>query len=724
MVNRQKDALENIGFRGNINQFKGIYSDQIDYLRKNNILELGYKEIMFIYFLDLKQKRDDLTNIKTKKMRLGYKTFVKYLKEFVRGQNQYYEKIEHPKRIKLSGKLKTNKNNYYAYITILGEERKELAHSSKSIENIIKKKLAIFIDKGTEEISIIGGEKGIIQQLRFLIMRKNIKIKPVEIRNFPENFFSLFFADEEIKVYKIELENTEISVGDEVTIYSKNGEAKKYYNKFIELGILKKEDFGIYDLKRISFSYRDIGNYSLEFKWKKGFTKEIKLIAENKKELPKYIKDISNKENYWCSKLNNRKMLRILVYNGYIDLYSKSHNKVLTKLIENLELNKFLTASPVKGYRCERNCDLAYKPTNTKICALCGNINRIRTKYHKIELDFRKIIAKTGKSIKRGGFIQKYKTLGDNSFELETNPHIVRLEDKIGNYAYILFNENGLTREDIEKMRRYGLPFLVLNFKGELGQEFGKLITRDAGDLFLSIINKNFNPFIDSLKELSRHLYAIKLDAFEQSLKKIKSDSIFSPNDFEAIVFSFFNVMFPDCNKWGGSNVADGGCIFNSYKNEYLMWDAKRYNLSSLLNYVRNKLERKDLTYLKKFMKSELVKKNGKLKYYLYVTSNTKKPEFMQIKDEFKELTKKDRFLKNIELFCIDKKELIKLVEFFKKNQKVLLDKRRATFLTIIRNGFLKTDGYFFFENISNDLRNFVKSKRKTPSARELRKLK
>jgi len=725
MTNKQKDALENLKLTLTMQEFKELYKNEISYLRENKILDLKYSQILLTYFLNMKNQGKINEKFKTKNLKVRYATFIRYLKEFIKQQNEYYSERGYNKKIKLSGKTKINKDNYYFYITILGDEQKEMAYSSKKINDIIRGKFVIFIDKARDEILFIGGEKGLIRQVKFLLMRKSIKPLKIEPKELPTNFFNKFFLDENIRIYKIELKNTEISIGDEAIIHSKKGECKKYYQKFLETGILKKENFGVYDIEAITFTHKESSNYQLKFNKKKDYTKQISLYGKNKNNLPKYVQNIVDKDNFWYSKLDNQKMLRILIYNGYIDLYNKSYNKMLMKLVENLELNHFLKSEPVTGYRCKNpRCNMYHRPTNGRICSEenCKKENEQYIKYNKIELDYKKIISKTGNSIKKGGFIQKYKTLKEGAFELISDQFIVRLEDKKGNYAYILFNKDGLNKEDIEQIKRYGLPFLILNFKGELTQDFGKLVTRDAGNLFMSIIKKDFNPFVSALKELSKNLYPIKIDAFEESLKQLKSNSKYSPNDFEAMIFSIFNLMFPECVKWGGPNVADGACIFNSYKNDYLIWDAKRYHLSSLLDYVRNKLEKKDLNYLKKFNKSELVKSNGRLKYYLYVTSNTKKQEFNQIEDEFSQLVKRDRELNKIKLLCIDKPELIKLAEFFKKNQKELINKGYPKFLTILRSGFEKNGGYFSFSLVKSELENYISKKNIVPSATSLRK--
>lgn len=726
MANKQIDALKNIGFRGSLNQFQESYKPEIEYLKDRGISDLKYKQILLAYFLHCKNSGEALKKTNVKKLTWRYGTFIKYIREFVKEQNQFYDRKGYEKKIKLSGNVRINKDNYYAYLTILGTEQKELAHSSKPVNDIIKEKMIVFADRTEKEISIIRGNKSLIRQLRFFFLKKGIKIIHIEAKEFPRNFFTKFFNDKNIKVYRIELRNTEISIGDEATIYSKSGEGKRYYQKFVDAGILQKENFGVYDIERIIFSYKNSDNNLLEFKRKRDYTKEIIFKGRGISDIPQYIQEISNKDNYWYSKLDNKKILRILIYNGYIDLYNKSHNKFLERLVEDLKFNNFLTSIPVIGFRCDNPvCRFFHHPTRYRLCPepTCSRKNKEYIQYHKIELDFKKIIGRTGDSIKKAGFIRKYKTLSENSFELVTDPFIVRLEDAKRSYAYILFNREGLIKEDIQKIKRYGLPFLIINFKGELEQEFGNFVVKDAGDLFLSIINKDFKPFVDALKELSKNIYPIKMDAFNESIKMIKSSQTISANDFEAIVFSFFNLIFPDSVKWGGPKVADGACIFNLYKNEYLIWDAKRYNTSSLLNYVKNNLEKKDIGYLKRFMRSELVKKKGKLKYYLYITSNTLKEEFINIEKEFKEKVKADGELKSLNIFCMNKNELISFVEFIKKNYKNFIECNKAKFLTLLRKGFTKNSNYFSFDLIKEDLKKLIKKQNSVPLAQELRKI-
>ena len=69
-------------------------------------------------------------------------------------------------------------------------------------------------------------------------------------------------------------------------------------------------------------------------------------------------------------------------------------------------------------------------------------------------------------------------------------------------FSYILMNQQGLKKEEIESIGRAGIPVLILIFKGELRGKLGKFILRDAGELFISVIENNFKPFENALKEL------------------------------------------------------------------------------------------------------------------------------------------------------------------------------------------------------------------------------
>jgi hypothetical protein len=116
------------------------------------------------------------------------------------------------------------------------------------------------------------------------------------------------------------------------------------------------------------------------------------------------------------------------------------------------------------------------------------------------------------------------------------------------------------------------------------------------------------------------------------------------------------------------------------------------------------------------------VKKNGKLRYYLYVTSNTSKTKFIKVEKEFKEKVKRDRDLKGLQLFCMNKPEMIHFVEFFKKNQKKFIECNKAKFLTVIRRGFTENNNYFSFKIIKKDLNELIKKSATIPSAREMRR--
>ena len=98
----------------------------------------------------------------------------------------------------------------------------------------------------------------------------------------------------------------------------------------------------------------------------------------------------------------------------------------------------------------------------------------------------------------------------DNSFELETHPFIIRLEDEKGNYAYILFNKEGLTKEDIQK-----ISIEVISIKEETME-----LKQDVAGLreMLQSLIISVDKLVKSLSDLREEYLAIsfKVDRHEK----------------------------------------------------------------------------------------------------------------------------------------------------------------------------------------------------------------
>lgn len=77
--------------------------------------------------------------------------------------------------------------------------------------------------------------------------------------------------------------------------------------------------------------------------------------------------------------------------------------------------------------------------------------------------------------------------------------------------------------------------------------------------------------------------------------------------------------------------------------------------------------------------------------------------------------------LKRVRVCCLNKKELIKLSNFFKINQDKI-NQNKEKFLRIVKRGFNISEGYFSFDYIKSDLESLTKVEEMYPTEKELRK--
>ncbi len=163
-------------------------------------------------------------------------------------------------------------------------------------------------------------------------------------------------------------------------------------------------------------------------------------------------------------------------------------------------------------------------------------------------------------------------------------------------------------------------------------------------------------------------------------------------------------------------DLADGACsLIKGNGIEFVLWDAKRYTTEQLSTYVQNTEKRnkfpktisKDIKYMLQFENNFKIKQHGGLKYYIFVTYDTSENDFVKARNSLKaqiKKTKNKNFLsKNIHICCINKYELIKMVDYLTQNN-IFLHGNQKIFHTAFKMALRKNQGFFKFEEMKSTL--------------------
>ena len=264
---------------------------------------------------------------------------------------------------------------------------------------------------------------------------------------------------------------------------------------------------------------------------------------------------------------------------------------------------------------------------------------------------------------------------------------------------------------------------IIINLKGEIQSTLPEFHKIDSYKLVYTLINKNFDELNNLLQNIKENSLSLKISSFKESLKLLKISPSFTAHEFENIVFAFFNIIFPQTQRWGGKNLADGSYAIKYQKIKYTLWDSKRYDKSSLLKYVKQKGLKKDIKYMEGLSKNNTIIKLGNLKKYIFVTTNTSKKEFLKISAELGRQIRKAETETNIQgckICCINKDQLIQLGDFFENNLKILTNNYQAS--KEIDKVLKKNDGYFDFNEVKPTLKRLTKEKSLFPKLEKLRK--
>lgn len=716
------DALSFINYKGDFNNYLIEFQEYFNILGiKENY---SYSDILKVNCLYCTKNSLYVQerNIVDLKRPIGINLFKKNIKNFLSSINQK----NNQKREYVAHKIEKFGNALYACITIKTQSNIQQRTKSKKNENNIQSHFYIMLSNTEKKLYYHRAPSWIISYFDWWLKSKlNIKYEEYNLQKFSKNDLIEFINNSDLKIQEIAFRRTKISISDEIIIKSVKGEGKKYFEKFADARIIDTPS--IYDLKHIKFLYKDQSKDNITFNRKKGFNIELISTSKIPKELPLSIKKYVNNNYLLMDEVDTTELLQYVIQQQKVDKYDYDvKNIYVRKYLELLKGNKLIKIKPVYQYWCENpNCQSTFEkksPIPTKECPYCKKTSRNKfIAYYHVEIDYSRIRVLLGNGIKQFGY-KSYKTMPNNYFGF-TNARILRLSNKEDNqYSYILLNKKGLSKEEIELLKKRGIPMLVINLKGEVSSTLEGFEPINAGELLNSLLKKDFKLISQCLEFTKKESIELKTKAFKYALESLKSNNIESPEMFEVYVFAIFNLIFQECQKWGGPNVADGALTFkHNFKNNYLLWDAKKYDKSSLLTYVEEKSIKKDIGYMIKFSKNAIIKELGSLKYYMFVTSETGKEEFDKIKVSLEEkMINKNKNLDKIKVLCINKDQLIILSEYFINNYSNLM-KSYAEFIKIIESNLLKNGGYFEFQTVKTELDKLTNLSSSLPDVSSLR---
>ena len=199
--------------------------------------------------------------------------------------------------------------------------------------------------------------------------------------------------------------------------------------------------------------------------------------------------------------------------------------------------------------------------------------------------------------------------------------------------------------------------------------------------------------------------------AFKDSLRELRglkrSNALVNSkkgNEFEWLTFNILSYMFPISSKWGGKSLPDGIIGFDKDDKKFAFWDAKKYDYTKLSNYAKKRKGGigKDVKYVLKSIEEEDTYEEGKLRYYIFVTSNTQKSDFLELRGILDQKVENERDrsnlfkkLKLIKFCCINLPELVKLGAIVEEKKSYENLQRRSQEFELAFEQLLNTnDGY------------------------------
>lgn len=713
------DTLRYIGFNGNKTQFYTLYKPTIDLLGYR-IQEFSPRKIMMTFCLNNIKESNRVKERKfNNKIGFGEKKLKKSMAEFIKKFNSRNSiQLEMPSISKIK-----SENSFLVCFSIMNpsynQQKIKVKYNKRNTQR--GQFFCLYIMRNNQKIFYFRGNDLVLSWVDWWLESKlRVKFESKVVRPFDNKILKKLLSNPAIKVYEMCFRHPEIGDSEKIIVKSRKGNCMNYQEKIRK--IWEKRELTIYDLDYIRLSSGQNKEIKLNFKRRKPYY--ISLLAQHNfpGQIPSEIKDYLGENIFLFQEIDKNKLIKTAIHREWLDRYEYEIPE-LKPFIQDLIKKKIITIEPFYKYLCSNvGCNYSLerrKPMEKKIC-LCGatSTHPILDRYN-IKIDYNKIISLIGKGIKFHGFIS-YKKMPTDYLGFK-NTDIIRIKNN-KEYLFILLNKRGFSSEDIENLRLLGIPMLLINLKGEIESTLEGFNIISSNELVSSLLQNDYSHIGKLLVEIKENSHKLRWNSFETSLKLLKMKSI-TPASFENAVFSLFNVIFEECQRWGGPRLADGSFPLKQNKVKYLLWDAKRYDNTSLLNYVNNKSLKKDIKYMEDFNKNQIIRKFGSIRYYLFVTSNTSKEEFSQIKESLQKQiksTKTDEKLKRVKVICINKEELINFADYFKENYDLLMTNYEE-FMKIISSIFYKKE-YFIFSDIKKDLDQITEKNKIYPVVSELRK--
>jgi len=718
MVDNIQKAFDLINYNGNKIDF---YKEFKDYLKiiPCDLNSLNYWSVVVSNSLYQISNSSAVKSRSVKSIRLSPKRLRDTLKDFIAKFN------EKSKKKQLGGLrvIKTDgKKGLFVYLSIINPSNTQLKFSTKPNKRNIGMYFCLYFSKGENKIYYFRCPDYLFSLINSLFMSKlKIRFDDFQYKEAKIEKLEQFLENEEVKIFEMAFRHSEVGISDRIVIKSQKGQAKYYYEKFKQSKIFG--ELSLYDLEYLRFSFQQGRVLRLHFKRKKGghYIVPTLLGSPIKEDIPKNLKDFLSEGSILFEKVNEKDFIKKCIHKQIIDLVDYS-NPSIRKIINNLEEINLLSINKHYKYYCDNpRCPYSsYRRATERRKCKCGNLSNTKyVAFYDLEINYNKIISLIIYGIKKENFgsckVMPKKYLGFK------NSSIIRIE-KDKEFSYIILNQKGLSDEDIKNLKLLGLPFIIVSLKGEIKSTLDGFNEVDSGELIFSILNEDYSIFTKFLDEIKQKSHKLRLNAFETSLNILKSNKKISPLQFERCIFSIFNHIFLECQRWGGPSVADGSFPLRVKDVEYILWDAKRYDSSSLLEYLRQNSMKKDVKYLEKFNENKLIRSFGSVKYYLFATSNTSKEEFISAKNflQGQIRVKRRKKFRKVEIVCINKDHLVKLGEFV-NNHFDILSRKYDELLSVFKKGLKMNEGYFDFNLIEEEMKNLVKINQIYPSVSELR---
>lgn len=713
------DTLRYLGFNGNSVQFFNLYKSTMNLLGYK-LQSLSPRKITMAFCLSNIKESNRVKERKfVNKPRWGEKTLRKSLSDFIKKFNSMNSiQLENPWISKVK-----SENSFLVYFPIMNPAfNQQKIKVKRNRRNTQKGQFfSLYVMKDKQSVFYFRGSDRVLSWVDWWLESKlKVKFEDKKLKQFDNEILKKLLVNPLIKVYEMCFRHPEIGDSEKIIIKSRKGNCMSYQEK---VQIWEKQGINLYGLDYIKLSFGQNKEIRLSFKRRKPYY--ISLIAQHNysDQIPPQIKDYLGANLLLFQEIDKNKLIKTAIHREWLDRY-EYEIPPLKSFLQDLLKKKIISIEPFYKYLCSNpGCNYSLerrKPVENKTC-LCGvaSTHPVLDRYN-VKIDYDKIISLIGKGMKSMGF-GSYKTMPENYLGFK-NSEIIRIKDG-KEFFFILLNKKGFGLEDIENLRLLGIPMLLINLKGEIESTLDGFNIIDSDELIISLLQDDYSYIGKLLKEIKKNAHKLRLKSFETALSLLKTEKV-TPISFENSVFSLFNLIFEGCQRWGGPKLSDGSFPFKQNKIKYLLWDAKRYEISSLLNYVNNKGLKKDIKYMEDFNNNQIIRKFGTIKYYLFVTSNTSKEEFNQVKESLQKQIRSSKTkekLKRVKILCMDKEELINFSEYFKENYETLTSKYDE-FMKLI-NSSLYNKGYFEFKNIDEELKELTKVREIYPTQQELRKV-